>query len=553
VLTTLKAVSDLTTLQKKPPPSINALRYRADSDTQTILKVLHSFGYYEASLQFNINEFDDVADIYVHIQTGPVYKLEDFNIHLHNLEKNVIICQPITLKNIGLKLGTPIQAKDILEAEDKILHLLSQCGYPLAENSKQTIIADGKVKTIKVDLSIDVKEKAFFSLPTITGLKNVHSNFIFNKTAWKKGDTYNSLQVEKTRQNLMDTGLFSSVHIAYNPVYDKSQEIPIKIDVIEGKHRNVNLGVSYQTFFGPGITLGWEHGNLGGMGRKLSFQADLTQKTHSGTVTFISPDFCALNQDYIFSGIVLDDHLETYDQRSYTLTNRIERRLNERYRFSYGIGVERIIVDDSAANGTFSLIDLPLYLRWSNSTNILNPTKGATFQTAITPTANISSSKNFYIGLSVSYAHYLPLFKHDWLILAQQLTFESLLTKNLDSVPLTKRVLGGSEKDLRGYKYRTVSPLINKNPTGGQSGIFYSLETRFKLNQTLGLVPFLDIGLVDTKAIPRLKNRWVKSTGIGLRYYTFLGPLRVDVAFPLNRRKEIDSFYRILVSIGQTF
>ena len=131
---------------------------------------------------------------------------------------------------------------------------------------------------------------------------------------------------------------------------------------------------------------------------------------------------------------------------------------------------------------------------------------------------------------------------------------DSMISTNLDAVPVPKRVLGGSDQDLRGYKYHSVSPLHHHHrPIGGRSGIFYTFETRFRVSSTIGLVPFFDLGSVYLTPLPKLKEKWYKSVGLGLRYFTFLGPLRLDVAFPLDRRKHIDPQYRILFSIGQTF
>jgi translocation and assembly module TamA len=140
------------------------------------------------------------------------------------------------------------------------------------------------------------------------------------------------------------------------------------------------------------------------------------------------------------------------------------------------------------------------------------------------------------------------------LVLAQQIMVDSIISTDLDAVPVPKRVLGGSDQDLRGYKYHSVSPLHHHHrPIGGRSAIFYTFETRFRVSSTIGLVPFFDLGSVYLTPFPKMDEKWFKSVGLGFRYFTFLGPLRLDWAFPLDRRKHIDPKYRILFSIGQTF
>ena len=127
------------------------------------------------------------------------------------------------------------------------------------------------------------------------------------------------------------------------------------------------------------------------------------------------------------------------------------------------------------------------------------------------------------------------------------------MSKDLNSVPLSKRFLGGSEQELRGYRYRTVSPLKEGKPQGGRSAVYFTVETRFRVSKKVGLVPFFDLGNVYNSIFPKIRGKWYKSTGLGLRYFSFMGPFRLDFAIPLDRRKGIDPLYRILVSIGQTF
>lgn len=553
-LETLKTVSDLTTLQKKPPASINALRYRADSDIPELLRVLHAHGYYEATVNIRIEESGGEVFVFVMIQPGPVYKIDEYSVDLYkNTPEDKVCCEKIDLKNIGIELGKPAIATEILAAEQKVLSLLADSGYPLAEVEKREMIADGATKTFHIRLFVQTGPFSRFGSSSFQGLTDVHAKLLDRKTLWKVGDPYCSSSVEETQKKLMDTGLFSSVFVTHDTKLNNSGELPMKFDVVESKHKSVNVGVSYQTFFGPGVTFGWENRNIGGMGRRLTLQGDATKKTHSGSATFFVPDFFTIDQDYVAQAIAMHEKIYTYAERSYSVTNRVERRIHTKYRFSAGIKFERMIVGESVANGTFTLIEVPLYFRFSSANHLLNPTKGATLEYKLIPSANLSHLNRYYLNQSLSHTSYFSVTSNDFLVLAQQLIVESILCKDLQAVPIPKRVLGGSDQDLRGYRYRTVSPLEGHKPKGGLSGIFYTFETRFRINKAIGVVPFFDIGSVYMREIPDFHQKWFKSVGLGIRYFSFLGPLRFDIAFPLDRRKGIDPHYRILVSIGQTF
>jgi translocation and assembly module TamA len=171
----------------------------------------------------------------------------------------------------------------------------------------------------------------------------------------------------------------------------------------------------------------------------------------------------------------------------------------------------------------------------------------------LTPAVNVADSKDVYLSQQFIESAYLSLDEKARVVLAEKLTYGFILSNGLAAIALCKRFLGGSEEDLRGYRYRTVSPLVDGKPIGGRSAIYLTLETRFRITETIGLVPFFDMGNVWTTEYPTEQGKWFKSVGLGFRLFTLMGPFRVDLAFPLNRRKEIDPVYKVLVSIGQMF
>lgn len=554
-LKSIKSLSQLTTLKKQhPPASINALRYRAESDIPEILKVLHAHGYYEATVDVRVEEVLGDVKALVIINPGPVYKIEEYSINLYcDSPEFPVACDRATLKDIGIVLGKPALGQKILKAELTLLEILGECGYPLAEIAKREVIADGETKGIRIRLDVQTGHFSRFGTTTIRGLTEVKERYILQKITWCEGAIYDSRLVESTQKILMDSGLFSSVLITHGKELDNDGLLPVTIDVAESKHKSISAGASYQTVFGPGVTFGWENRDIGGMGRRLSLQGDITKISHSGTATLLLPDFRRLNQDLVFQAIAMRESIFAYVERSYSLTGRLDRKITQRLRISGGTRLERMLVTDSVANGDFSLLEVPFYVRWSTANSLLNATKGMTVEYRITPSMNVTNPFGFYLFQEITHDSYYSFTKDDWFVLAQQVSFGTIASTSLSVVPIPRRFLGGSEQELRGYRYRTVSPLIDNKPEGGRSAIYYTLETRFRVSQSIGLVPFFDIGNVWTSILPSISGKWLKSVGLGLRYFSFIGPLRLDVAFPLDRRHGIDSRYRFLVSIGQTF
>ncbi len=549
-LETVKDATFLTTLKKKKPISINALRYRAESDIPDILKALHSHGYYDASAQIQIVEEGDEVDVFVMIEPGPIYTIGSFEV---TVTTNGSPQPSLPLDALGIQLGTSANAVKIIDAELKSLTLLSECGYPLAHVLDRKIIADYKTKKVAVHLSIEAGPLTYFGDTTIYGSPHIKKKLFENKMAWKTGEVYDTRHVETTQKKLLDTGLFSSVIISHDEAPNGEKQLPMRIEATETKHKSVNVGASYQTFFGPGLTFGWENRNVSGLGRTLSLKGDVTARTHTGTATFFVPDWWKVDQDYVFQAQAMQESIYTYHQQSYNLTQRLERRIDTQYRVSIGLKLERLFVTNSVDNGMFSLIEVPLYFRFSSANHLLDPTKGQTLIVKVMPVMNFSHFDHYYLETFVSYAFYKQVTPTNFFVIANLIMADSIWSSHLGSVPVPKRVLGGTDEDLRGYRYKTVSPLDGHKPIGGRFGLFYTLEGRFRISRTIGLVPFFDIGQVSLSSFPKWDQKWYKSAGIGFRYFTFLGPIRLDLAFPLDRRHDIDSKYRILVSIGQTF
>jgi translocation and assembly module TamA len=566
----LKTVKDasslLTKLQKQSPISINTLHFRSESAIPDIIKALHAHGYYEAKAHIQIKEVGSKVTVLIFLFPGPRYILHSFTITVLENEK-LLDCPHLSVESLKIPIDTPIKTLVVLKAEENTLSYLSENGYPLASIIKREMVADYATKTVSIHLEINAGPISTFGPISITGAPNIRKEFLNKKIKIISGELYDSRIIEKTQKALLDTGLFGSVIISHESKQNSQGEIPLHINLTETKHKNINLGITHKTSSGFGLTFGWENRNISNLGRKLSFQGDITQATLTGTGTFIITDAWKINQDYILQLRGLQESMFFYEKTSYSCENRIEKKVNTTYSHSLGITLEDLIVQPHNVHpetcdglkktpprpaATFFLIELPLLCKWSTANDLLNPSQGNTVKYKIIPT--MSNPKGYYTYHSLNLMHYYPFRMENSLILAQRLTIESILTSDLNKVPLPKRIFGGSDKDLRGYHYHTVSPLDDEGiPEGGRFGVFYTIEARCRITKSIGITPFLDIGYVENSILPKFNQKWYKSLGVGLCYYTLFGPFCAEIAYPLAPRKNIDLNYRILIRIGQTF
>lgn len=555
---TLKAlfdVSDLVVLQDRPPKSINGLRYRIASDIPAFLKVLRAYGYYDATITSDVKQEKETLQVYISIHSGPQYTITSYQVFHGDCTESATIphCESFTPESLGLNLNAPAIAVDIVNAELRLLTELARCGYPLASIEKRRVEVNMADKTVHAASCIEEGPLAKFGPISISGLQTVESRYVLRRLAWQEGQIYSPDATEATQKRLINSDLFSSVLISHDQELDAVGELPMRIRISEAKHRQISFGVYYATVDGPGVTCTWTHRNVRGMGEIITLNGDFSQRYLAGKITYKKPDFLTLNQAYRVAAEIMREQIHAYTVFTYSLANYIEKKFDNRKNISIGLEAEHFIVSDSASTGSYLLASLPFFGRYNTADDLLNPTKGYTIVYQATPFQSLWHTSQHFYKQRFTTTFYLPLGTKR-AIFAGRLQFGSILGAKQKNIPLSVLFLGGSQDDLRGYRYKTVSPLNeHRKPFGGRSAVFFTAETRFRLTETIGIVPFADFGTVTFAGLPQFEVKWFKSLGVGLRYFTFFGPLRADIGFPLNRRKEVDPAFRIYASIGQTF
>ena len=558
-LALLKSASRLVNLQSSPPATYAGLKRRAESDIANFVQVLHSLAYYNAKVDITIDNEKNPALVVVHLNIGPVYPLVDYRIisEDHNCDAESFDYDSIKLKNLGIVLDKPATPKSILDAEDSLLQIMSQEGYPLAEIKKREVVADQSTKTVSVFLFVESGPQAMFGQTTISGNEKVKDLFFCKKIAWEEGEPYDQCLVEKTRNALEASGLFSSITITHAEKTEEDDSLPMEIHVIEGKFRSIGAGVSYATDLGPGVIAEWENRNIRGLGEKLSFKTNVSTVYQEGTLLYLKPDFCRPGQDLLWLAELKHEETKGYRDNTISFSGIIDRQLNENARFSYGGMYKKIWSTHSDNNRVYNLAKVPMQYRWSNSNNLLDPTKGRTLNIKIIPSLQVIHPSFAYCINVISGSIYRPITKDRSFVIAAKATLGSIVGASEHSIPPSEKFYAGSDNLLRGYHYLTVSPLKEENghlkPIGGRSMMIYSLEARWRACEKIGLVLFYDFGNVYRSTFPEINHKILQSAGIGFRYYTPVGPLRLDLAIPLNRRHHFDGPFQLYFSIGQAF
>jgi translocation and assembly module TamA len=553
----VRSASQLVALKDRVPPSVEALRRRAESDQERLVDVLHSEGYYEPSVDFAIDQQASPAKVTVTIKPGPRSTLAEVRLVDPQGSTPPLADQlaptPLRPAAFGLTLNDPARSAPIVAAESRIVQAYAERGYPLAKIVGRRTVLDTATNTMSATYTIDPGPPAKFDGYQIEGLQRLERGYVERRIAWQEGTPYDESKLEATRQLLTTSGLFSSVRITHGDTVGADGRIPVTIALTERPERTIGGGLSYDSSLGPAASASWEHRNLFGGAESLSFKGVLGTSQQSLTGQFRRPDLGTVNRDLVVNGSFDNDLVEAFHSLGEKLSVGVEQRFDNNLTAGGAIGFEHARVDEKSDFRTYTLVGLPMFFRKDGSDDLLNPTRGYRIGATSTPYLRALGSNLTFLSSKLTGSTYLQLTQSDRAILALSGAVGSIVGTSLDSIPKDHRLYVGGGGSIRGFPYQKAGTRDQFNdPTGGRSSVEASLELRLKLTETIGIVPFLDAGNVYSSEFPDFSGKLRYGAGIGLRYYTSLGPVRFDIASPINPERR-DPPVQVYVSLGQAF
>ncbi|MGH7121556.1 MAG: autotransporter assembly complex protein TamA [Acetobacteraceae bacterium] len=568
----LTASSTLVGLEKAPPVGPFALIGRARNDETRFRTVLESFGYYDPEVRILIagHPPDNPAlpqllagrtahaplAITVSFRPGPLF-------HLGRVK---IVGEIPDAARAAFRLapGQPARAADVLAAGTRLLDALRAEGYGLAKVSEPLAILRPVSRTLDITFHVDTGPRVDLGPISISGLKTVRESFIRRRLTIHPGEQFSPAALTAARTNLAELPIFSSVSIRPATSVDAEGRLPITVLLSERKLHVVSFGASYSTDLGVGLTASWEDRNLFGNAEDLKLSAGTmlggTANTRPGyevNANFTKPDFLARNQSLIATLGTVDQNLDPYSRTALEAGIALSRPLYPHLTASFGLAAERERVTQNDITNNFTVIGLPLRLAYDNTNSLLDPTKGFRATLQLVPTASFGPPSADFLLAEFSASSYLDFSalageKPGRSILAVRGLVASVSGTSLQNLPADKRLYAGGSATVRGYRYLSLGPQFpNGTPEGGTAMSAASVELRQRVLANWGFVAFLDAGQVSTSGDP-FAGIVRFGAGGGVRYYTPIGPIRLDVAVPLNREPGGDSF-ELYIGLGQAF
>lgn len=564
----MNAASSLVSDVKQPVSGSLGLLTKARGDWKQLVAALFEQARYDGLVNIRIAgqpienlppdaEFGDgPVPVSIVIEPGEKYVLGDVV-----LKGDAANLSPA---EVGLVPGGNAGSLTILNAERDVVRRLQAEGHPLAKVGKREVIADHPSHTVEVSLSVDAGPVADYGPTTVQGTNTMDPEFTAYMADLPEGQRYSPKDLDDARDRLMALGVFNSVAVRQASALNAAGQIPIDVAVTERKMRYFGFGATYSSIDGGGIEGYWGHRNLFGHAESLRLEgaisgigrnSDLTdagQLDYNAAIMFEKPGVLGPPSKFTAKLKTVFEHPDAYDRFATGGSVGLTYDFNKVHSVSAGVSVDyERITDAFVTNKDYLLASVPLQYVFDNRDSKLNPTKGFRILAFAEPTYDWLNGTTF-LKMRGEGSTYLSLDSADRIILAGRLAGGSIVGASLEDVPADRRFYAGGGGSVRGYAYQGVGPKDSDGvPIGGLSYAEGSLEARLAITDTIGIVPFVDAGTVSLDEVPDFSSVKV-GAGVGLRYVTPFGPLRIDAAVPLNR-SEGDPSFGIYAGIGQSF
>jgi translocation and assembly module TamA len=397
---------------------------------------------------------------------------------------------------------------------------------------------------------------------TVEGKGRTRAGWVTRLAPWKPGQVYRPDAVAELERRLLDTGVYDSVTVALAPASQAVDgERPVIVSLTDRPKGTLELGASYSTTEGVGADSSWIVYNRLGLADTLTNSLRIANIDSRLQSQLSLPHFGKPEQTLKLTvAPVYWDKTPAYDDLGVGVSADLTHRYGKTSFLTYGASVDYTDTTENQATNyvlgrrtrrltTFALLGA---FTLDRSNDPLDPTRGWKIDARAEPKYAIGDGSIAYLKLSAQAAFYWPLDAGANTVIAARLRLGGIAGGSIPGVPAQDRFFAGGGGSVRGYGYQDVGPRYPDNtPEGGLSLFESSLEVRRKLFGAWSAAAFVDAGNVGFHVYPDFREPSI-GAGIGVRYNLGFGPIRVDLATPLNPRKG-DSPVQLYLSIGQSF
>lgn len=560
--------------------NIAMLSARLEEDSFLLQRILRSEGWYDAIVTTSIvrSETGNGQPLTAVLDVAPGGRF--------TLAEITIVAEPtvpasLIEDNFALQVGEPIVAARVQGAEAQLAVALPQQGYPFVSVGQRDILLDQETVDGVYTLPVDIGPRSRFGGFTTTGDTAFDSEHVGVLARFERGELYDSRKVDDLRDALIATGLFNTVTVqpeqTGEAADDATQFVTIAVDQNAGPPRSLGASAGFGTGRGFLLEGSWTHRNMFPPEGALIASAVLGTQEQGAGVTFRRSNAGRRDRTVelgLTASHINYDAFEAFTGRlggliSYSSTPIWQKR----FTYAYGAEVIASVEEDfdfdlgERVDRTYFIGALTGQLGFDTTSSLLDPTSGFRLRALVQPEGSLQDGFSPYARAIVDGSAYYPL--GDSFVLAGRLKVGSIQGVDRVDIAPSRRFYAGGGGSVRGFGFQQLGPKVQEanpdfdvtdpdetddpfivNPIGGLAVNELAAELRYRFGN-FGVVGFVDAGQVYAGSTPDFSGLRY-GAGIGGRYYTNFGPLRLDIAMPLDRQ-EGESAFALYISIGQAF
>ncbi len=551
--------------------NIAQLAARAKADEELLGTMLRVYGYYDGQVMRTVGAIDpgegkatQSPKVRFDLIPGAHYRFGQ--IDLGNLSAAPDARE--LRRAFEIESGDPMSSDKIVAEQFDLDRALGELGYPFAAIDEPELLVDHAREEGDLTMKVEPGGKFAFG-PIVSNLSDFMSGKHLSTIArFDSGDIYQRSLEYDLRRAIVSTGLVSSVTISRrkvsDPVGDQPGEVALDVEMTKAKLRTIAGAIGYGTGEGFRVEGSWEHRNMFPPEGMLRVRAIAGTQQQLAGVTFRKNNFGGRDKVLTLDAFASTISSQAYDARTVSFIGTYERLSTLLFQkpLSWSLGLEAVATQERPApiggvvqpRQTYFVGALPTYAQIDTTDSLLNPTKGFRVGVRLSPeVSRTNSTESFYLRGQLDASTYKQV--TDKIVVAGRVRFGAIPGTEIANIAPSRRLYSGGGGSVRGYGYQAIGPRdADGNPTGGRSLVEGAIEARIGtkfFDGALSVVPFLDAGSVSQSVTPDFQTVRF-GAGLGVRYNTGFGPLRLDVATPINPAPG-DSRIAVYVSLGQAF
>ena len=561
-----KGLSSIAVLEDDDSPARLAAQARADEDL--LRQLLRTYGYFDGQVVRSVeNDGVDGATPVARFDVIPGAHFRIGTVDLGALD----VAGPdhdFLRESYGVFPGDPVSLDAIVDERVDLDAALGENGYPFATIAEPELLVDHA--RIEGDLAMAVDPGGRYNFGAVTSNLEqfLPGNHLADIARFDPGDLYRRSDAQDLRRAILATGLVGSVSLTpvevVAPLGDVPGTVDLAVELTPAPLRTLAGSIGYGSDEGVRLAGSWEHRNLFAPEGSLRLRGIVGTQEQLAGVTFRKNNFNGRDRILTVDAFANTVDTDAYNANTLSLTGSYERVSTLLFQkpLSYGASLELVATQERelkpggqlALRETYFIAALPLWTQFDSSDDLLDPTRGFRVRGAISPElSRLNSANSTYLNLQFDLSAYHSV--NDGVVLAARSRIGAIVGADIASIAPSRRFYAGGGGSVRGYGYQAIGPQDGLGvPNGGRSLLELAVEARVRtglLDGAVSLVPFVDAGAVNTDTLPDLRDIRV-GAGLGLRYETGFGPIRVDVGVPLNRQPG-DARVGVYVALGQAF